>query len=133
MTKAKSAPAPIVFAKAAPAENSAQNQPRVRGRPFQPGQSGNPAGKPKGARHKLSQDFIQALAKDFALNGEAAIKDVRENNPAAYLKVISGVLPKIIELEDESDDSGGKPITGAILITRDFIRGLVLQDEEAAE
>jgi hypothetical protein len=124
-TAAKKAPAPTVFAKSM-AETTAPQQPKPRGpgKPFQPGQSGNPTGRPKGARHKLAQDFIRVLAEDFAANGKEVIEKLRDENPAAYAKTISGVLPKIIELEDESDDSGGKPITGAILITRDFIRGL---------
>lgn len=44
------------------AENAAGQQ---RGRPFKPGQSGNPAGKPKGARHKAT------LAIEALLEGEA--------------------------------------------------------------
>ena len=43
-------------------ENSARKQ---RGRPFQPGQSGNPAGKPKGARNRST------LAAEALLDGEA--------------------------------------------------------------
>ena len=43
-------------------ENSARKQ---RGRPFQPGQSGNPAGKPKGARNRAT------LAAEALLDGEA--------------------------------------------------------------
>jgi hypothetical protein len=31
---------------------------RVIGRPFRPGQSGNPRGRPKGSRHKLSEQFL---------------------------------------------------------------------------
>src|SRR3954470_20996937 len=42
--------------------NSAGEQ---RGRPFKKGQSGNPAGKPKGARHRATQ------AIDALLDGEA--------------------------------------------------------------
>ncbi len=34
------------------AENTA---PKQRGRPFQKGQSGNPAGKPPGTRHRVTQ------------------------------------------------------------------------------
>ena len=36
---------------------------RGPGRPFKPGQSGNPAGKPKGARHRTT------LAVEALLNG----------------------------------------------------------------
>jgi hypothetical protein len=44
------------------AENTA---PKQRGRPFKPGQSGNPAGKPKGARNRTT------LAAEALLGGEA--------------------------------------------------------------
>lgn len=40
-------------------------QQRGPGRPWQPGQSGNPAGRPKGARHKAT------LAVEALLDGEA--------------------------------------------------------------
>jgi hypothetical protein len=48
------------------AENSTgeQREP-VRGRPFEKGQSGNPAGKPPGTRHKLT------VAAEVLLDGEA--------------------------------------------------------------
>ena len=44
------------------AENSPKKQ---RGKPFKPGQSGNPSGKPKGARNKTT------LAIEALLDGEA--------------------------------------------------------------
>ena len=37
----------------------------VRGRPFEPGQSGNPSGRPKGARNKATL-AVQALLEDAA-------------------------------------------------------------------
>ena len=37
---------------------------------FQPGVSGNPNGRPKGSKNKVSEDFVQAYAKIFAEKGE---------------------------------------------------------------
>lgn len=53
---------PVSSNEADGAENTAGKQ---RGRPFEPGQSGNPAGKPKGARHATTR-LVESL-----LDGEA--------------------------------------------------------------
>ena len=66
--------------------------------PFKPGQSGNPAGRPKGARNKLGEAFIEALHDDFNEHGVAAIQVVRAEKPDQYLKVIASLLPKDINL-----------------------------------
>jgi hypothetical protein len=84
---------------------------RGPGRSFLPGQSGNPAGRPKGSRNQLGEKFLKALADDFETHGGAAIVKVREERPHDYLKVIATILPKQLELEtrkrraeDFSDD-----------------------------
>jgi hypothetical protein len=52
--------------------------------PFKPGQSGNPRGRPKGARNKLGEDFLTQLCEDFEANGAAVIERVRQEDwPAA--------------------------------------------------
>jgi|SRR5262249_36080106 len=77
--------------------------------PLQPGQSGNPAGRPKGSRHNISEAFIAALHEDFVQHGACAIQCVREERPADYLKVVASLIPKELHvqsasLEDISDD-----------------------------
>lgn len=69
--------------------------------PWQPGQSGNPAGRPKGARSKLGEAFIDALLADWGDNGIQAIKDMREDRPGDYVKVVASILPKEIEHSGE--------------------------------
>src|SRR5262245_11976598 len=77
--------------------------------PWQPGQSGNPAGRPKGSRHKISEAFIAALHADFVQHGACAIQRVREERPADYVKIVASILPKELHvqnapLEDMSDE-----------------------------
>jgi hypothetical protein len=79
------------------------------GVPFKPGRSGNPRGRPKGSRHKLSERVLAELTADFEQHGAAAIRQARETDPAAYIRVIASLLPKQTEkipnpLEDLTDD-----------------------------
>ena len=68
---------------------------------FQKGVSGNPAGRPRGARAKLSEALLKALEADFEANGEALIADLRTTNPAAYLAVIVKATPHAVDPHDE--------------------------------
>src|SRR5262245_24728013 len=64
---------------------------------FPPGQSGNPAGRPRGARSKLSELTLQKLLADFELHGDAVIEKVRNQAPAQYLACVVSLLPKQAE------------------------------------
>src|SRR5262245_45976397 len=69
-----------------------------------PGQSGNPAGRPKGSRNKLSEDFVAALYQDFQEHGSAAIAACRAEKPDVYVRIIAGILPKDVNLKVQSLD-----------------------------
>ena len=62
--------------------------------PFRPGQSGNPLGRPRGARDKLGTAFVQALAQDFHVHGTKVIAKVRRDRPHDYLKIVASTIPK---------------------------------------
>ena len=66
---------------------------------WQPGQSGNPAGRVRGSRNKLSEEVICALLRDFREHGQKAIAKVRRTQPAAYLKILALLVPREHKVE----------------------------------
>lgn len=78
-----------------PPENDSQNKAKLEGRDgyavgygkpprehmFKPGEGG----RKRGSRNRLGEDFITALADDFAKHGAAAIERVRQEKPSATI------------------------------------------------
>ena len=71
-------------------------------KPFQPGQSGNPAGRAKGSRHKLGEAFIQDMYAAWETQGKAAIDRVIKDRPHEFIKSVASILPKEIEVKTTS-------------------------------
>ena len=74
-----------------------------------PGQSGNPAGRPRHVREKLTKDVIIDLANDWHANGKQAIADLRNQDVSAYVQVWVSLIPKEVHiaagpLKDLSDE-----------------------------
>lgn len=65
---------------------------------FKPGQSGNPAGRPKSSRNKLGEAFLEALHADFEQHGTDAIQQARLESPLGYIKVCASILPKDLNI-----------------------------------
>ena len=74
-------------------EDGVRNDARRRN-PVQAGQSGNPRGRPKGSRHKLSEALLRDLCADFESGGAKAIERCRRERPEIYLRVVASLLPK---------------------------------------
>lgn len=70
---------------------------------FLPGNIGG--GRPKGSRNKLGEAFLSDIYADWKEHGVAAIKEVRETKPDAYLKVVASMLPQNLNINVNQTDS----------------------------
>ena len=50
-------------------------------------------------RRSFNKDFLLALAADFKKHGAAAIEKVREQQPAAYMKICALLVPREMKVE----------------------------------
>lgn len=90
-------------------------------KPFKPGETGNPGGKPVGARNRLTAAFLNALAKDFDDHGAAAIKECRETKPEAYIKAIAALCPKEIEVKRPLEEMSADELLDAVRALQSFL------------
>ena len=94
--------------------------------------NGNGSGRPKGSRNKLCRAVLEDLLADWAEGGAAAVKMMRIERPAEYVRVMCSILPKelifensaITELDDDELDH-------MISMLRE--RALAVRQEQALE
>jgi hypothetical protein len=93
---------------------------------FLPGH-GVTGGRVAGSRNRLTGAFLEALAQDFEQGGAAAIKIVRIEEPATYLRVIASLLPKEFAISDAKLSELGDEEIASLLAT---VRELKAQTEQ---
>ena len=87
-----------------------QDQPAKRrpgGAPFQPGVSGNPAGKPKGTLNRVTKDLKAAILGALeAAGGEGGsvgyLKRLAIENSSAFASLLGKVLPTTLHADESS-------------------------------
>src|SRR3974377_1432979 len=65
--------------------------------PYKPGQSGNPKGRPKGSRNKLSEEFFRDLCDAWQAFGEPALMTAALTHPLEFVRMVAQLMPKDVE------------------------------------
>lgn len=107
-----------VFLPALPAKPPSKRGQNLKAYQFKPGQSGNPGGKPLGARNALTGDFLKRLGEDFNKHGTKVISKARNRDPVGYLKIIAALLPKQMEQTRPLDDMSDAELAAGISLLR---------------
>lgn len=78
---------------------------------FQPGNSGNPSGKPRGLRNAVSQQFLGDMLKVWNEANEEgnhtgldAIRIVAKTRPGQFINAMGNLVPREISLDDETTE-----------------------------
>jgi hypothetical protein len=78
-----------------------EDRDRETGR-FLPGNSGF-AGRPIGSRNRLTTEFLNDLREAWQKHGRAALEKCAAEDPAAFVRVVSGLLPRHAEIDVNLD------------------------------
>jgi len=62
--------------------------------PWKPGQSGNPKGRPKGSRNKLSEDFFRDLCDAWQAFGKPALETMAMLYPVEFVRMVASLMPR---------------------------------------
>jgi hypothetical protein len=75
-----------------------RNERNAKGQ-YLPGVSGNPGGGPGWIRKRFTADFLTAFHEHFRHEGKRVIAKVAKQQPAAYLRCLTMLVPKEMKVE----------------------------------
>ena len=68
------------------------------------GVSGNPTGKLKGTRSRLSRAYVADLAKVYSKRGFKALDNLAQDDPEAFLRLVAALVPRDLKVAVGGDN-----------------------------
>lgn len=69
---------------------------------YQPGETGNPRGRPRGSRDRITQAFLNDMEDAWRKDGADAIKRMAADHPVDFVKVVASLLPRDINITSDA-------------------------------
>jgi hypothetical protein len=101
------------------------------------GQSGNPAGRPIGARQKISEKLLADLATTWEKHGANVLERLAVTEPAKLATIAYGLLPRDVFVQVQAQPSAIDPeqwtlLAGIARTMKEIAPDASLEDVEAA-
>jgi hypothetical protein len=95
----------------------------LREHAYLPGQSGNPAGRPKGSRNKLTTEFFDDFHAAWQAHGAQALKEVAEKSPRDFVRAAAMLMPKEFEIKSPLNELTDADLADLITAVQSLIAG----------
>ena len=100
--------------------------------PYKPGQSGNPKGRPKGSRNKLSEQFFRDLCDVWEAFGKPALMAMAWTQPVEFVRLVAQFILKDVEVT-ETNIRAERMSTSELEALIEQYRGVARDSLEAKE
>src|SRR3974390_1648613 len=100
--------------------------------PYKPGQSGNPKGRPKGSRNKLSEQFFRDLCDVWEAFGKTALMAMARTQPVEFVRLVAQFILKDVEVT-ETNIRAERMSTSELEALIEQYRGVARDSLEAKE
>jgi hypothetical protein len=84
-------------------------------------------GRPRGSRNRLRGGFLADLAADWESHGAEVIRIVRMEEPAMYLKIVAGLMPRELAIGTAAADLDDDELDELIAALRERYAALMEQ------
>jgi hypothetical protein len=93
-------------------------------------------GRTPGSRNRLVNSFVEALFQDFSEHGPAAIKVCRIERPTDYLRIVAGLVPKELFVQESAyadmpDQEISETLATIRRLNKSTLVAVAEQDEES--